>query len=237
MSHRLLILALAAPAVLLASCAGTATENRGLESAHQPVVSRTEYLFDMTTDYGRPSAGELQRLSGWLGSLRLGYGDKVALDDPAGSNSPARSDIAAVVARYGLFLADAVPISATPPSPGTVRVIITRTTAAVPTCPDNHDAGTGNFNAHTSSNYGCSINSNLAAMVAQPEDLVRGQPGAVTSDPATGTHAIQALRKGTGSGGTGGTTGAAGASGGGASTGGSSGGSSGGGSSSGGGAG
>ena len=51
-------------------------------------------------------------------------------------------------------------------------------------------------------------------MVAQPEDLVRGQPGSATSDPSTGSRAIQLLRKGgAGSGGSG-STGAAGASGG-----------------------
>lgn len=231
MFHRLSIIVLAAPALLMAGCAGSMQDNRGLESVHQPVVTRTDYIFDMTTDDGRPSVGELQRLSGWLGTLRLGYGDKIALDDPAGINSMARADIAAVIGRYGLFLADAVPISATPPSPGAIRIILTRTAASVPSCPDNHDAGTFNFNAHTSSNHGCAINSNLALMVAQPEDLVRGQPGGATSDPATGSRAIKALRSGTGSGGSSTTSGASGASGG------ASAGSSGGASSSGGGAG
>ncbi len=225
MLKRFSIVTLTAPALLLAGCAGTTAQNRGLESAHQPVVSRTDYVFEMNADYGRPAPGELQRLAGWLATLRLGYGDKVALDDAAGGNSTARADIGAVVARYGLFLADSVPMSATPPNPGTMRVIVSRTTASVPDCPDNRDAGTINFNAHTSSNYGCAMNSNLAAMIAQPEDLVRGQRGSATSDPATGSRAIQALRKGSGSGGTG-STGTAGASGAAAGGGGDSGGSS-----------
>lgn len=229
MLKRLSIIAMAAPALLLAGCAGAVAENRGLESVHQPVVSRTDYIFDMNTDYGRPSAGEIQRLAGWLASLRLGYGDRVALDDPTGANSAARADVGAAIARYGLFLGDAVPVSATQPNPGTVRVIVSRTTASVPSCPNNRDTGNGNFNAHTSSNHGCAVNSNLAAMIAQPEDLVRGQTGSATSDPATGTRAIQQLRKGTGSGGTGATSGAAGASGGAGGSSGSSGGSSGGG--------
>ncbi len=222
MFKRLSIVALSAPALLLAGCGGTTPQYRGLETAHQPVVTRTEFVFDMNAEDGRVAPGELQRLAEWLGTLRLGYGDKVAFDDPAGANSSARRDVAAVVARYGLFLADSVPISSAPASPGTVRVIISRTTAEVPGCPDNRDTGGINFNAHTSSNYGCAINSNLAAMIAQPEDLVRGQRGSTTSDPATGTKAIQALRKGTGSGGTGGTS--TGGTSGGASSGGTSGG-------------
>ncbi len=230
MLKRLSIIAFAAPALLMAGCVGSPDQNRGLESVHQPVVSRTDYIFDMNTGNGRASAGEMQRLSGWLASLRLGYGDRVALDDPTGANGGARADVGSALARYGLFLADSVPVSATQPNPGTVRVVVSRTSASVPSCPDNRDTGTGNFNAHTSSNHGCAINSNLAAMVAQPEDLVRGQPGSATSDPATGTRAIQQLRKGTGSGG----TGAAGAGASGGAAGGTSGGISGGASSSGG---
>jgi pilus assembly protein CpaD len=215
-------LALITPALLLAGCETGAgvTQNRGLESVHQPVVSRTDYVFDMNTDNGGLAEGELQRLAGWMATMRLGYGDKVALDDPAGIGGNARADINAIVQRYGLFLAEQPAIGAAPSTPGTVRIVVSRTKASVPNCPDQSRSGSTNFDSHTSSNHGCAVNANLAAMVAQPEDLVRGQLGAVTSDPATGTRAIQALRRGTGSGGTG-TTG--GASGGGASTGGRSG--------------
>lgn len=224
MFKRLSIIALSAPALLLAGCAGTTPQYRGLETAHQPVVTRTDFVFDMTTEDGRVPSSELQRLADWLSTLHLGYGDKVAFDDPAGASSMARRDVAAVVARYGLFLADTVPVSATPAAPGTVRVTISRTTAEVPGCPDTHDTGNFNFNSHTSSNYGCATSSNLAAMIAQPEDFVRGQRGSTTSDPATGTRAIQSLRRGTGSGGSG-TTSAGGTSGGASSSSSSSGGS------------
>ena len=189
-----------APVMLLAGCA-TGTQNRGLESAHQPVVNRTDFVFDMNTDDAGLAPGELQRLSGWLASLRLGYGDKVALDDPARIGGNARADIGTIVQRYGLFLADQPLLSQTPSTPGTVRVVVSRMRATVPDCPDYSRSGPSNFNNHTSSNYGCAINSNLAAMVARPEDLVRGQPGSDTSDPATGTRAIQALRQGTSAGG------------------------------------
>ena len=42
MFTRISILALAAPALLLGGCGGTM--NRGLESVHQPIVSRTDYV-------------------------------------------------------------------------------------------------------------------------------------------------------------------------------------------------
>ncbi|HYJ29017.1 MAG TPA: CpaD family pilus assembly lipoprotein, partial [Allosphingosinicella sp.] len=73
--------------------------------------------------------------------------------------------------------------------PGTVRVVVSRTTASVPDCPNWERGGL----SATSPGYGCAINSNLAAMIADPNDLVLGQAGTV-SDPATTTRAIRSYR-------------------------------------------
>lgn len=48
-------------------------------------------------------------------------------------------------------------------------------TAAVPNCPNWRSAELPEGSA-TSSNYGCATNANLAAMVANPEDLIHGHP-------------------------------------------------------------
>jgi pilus assembly protein CpaD len=196
-TKRRLLLSALAPALLLGGCMGT--ENRGLESIHQPVVSRTDYLFDVSTGPDGLSRGEGQRLAGWLDSLRLGYGDRVALDDPAG-DPRSRAGVASLVARYGILLTTDTPVTGTPVSPGTVRVVVSRMHAAVPGCPDwSRDGGT-EFNSNTSSNHGCAINSNLAAMIANPADLVRGQEGSGLNDPASNYRAIDAYRKATPSG-------------------------------------
>lgn len=199
MSKRIAKLTLALPAfasaLALAGCAGTGTINPGLESVHQPVVSHTNYAFDVTADGDRLSAGEHARLAGWLASLRIGYGDHVSVDDPNGANDGARAEIGQMVEDYGLFLADHAPVTAGQLAPGTIRVIVTRSTAAVPGCPDFSMGQKPDFKANTASNYGCAVNSNLAMMVARPDDLVRGQPGAETSDPAVLGKAIQTLRK------------------------------------------
>jgi len=44
------------------------------------------------------------------------------------------------------------------------------------------------------SNYGCSMNANLAAMVANPEDLIHGREGTGIGDTATGAKAVQFYR-------------------------------------------
>jgi pilus assembly protein CpaD len=189
------------PALLIGGCSGT--KNRGLESVHQPVVSRTDFAFDVNAGPGGLAPGEAQRLSGWMGSLRLGYGDRIAIDDPA-FGSDARADVAAQAARFGLLLSDDAPVTGAPLTPGTVRVVVSRSRASVPGCPDFSRASGTDFEGNTNSNYGCAINANLAAMVADPVDLVRGAPGTHVYDPAQGTKAIDIYRKAapTGAGGT-----------------------------------
>ncbi len=190
---RLSLIALVTPAVLLGGCMGT--ENRGLESVHQPVVSRSDYLFDANVDYGRLAPGELQRLAGWMSSLKVAYGDRIAIEDPANAASGARDEIGGLVSRYGLFVSDDAPIVAAAMTPGTVRIIVSRMTASVPNCPDFSRDNKPNFNVHTSSNQGCAVNSNIASMVARPEDFVLGQLGANVADAAVSNKAIQTLRK------------------------------------------
>ena len=44
------------------------------------------------------------------------------------------------------------------------------------------------------SNYGCAANSNMAAMVANPEDLFHGRAGPAASDGVAGAKAVQMYR-------------------------------------------
>lgn len=203
MLKRHTILLLAGGAAMLAACGPTSMPNRGIESVNQPVVTRTDYVFDAATGGGGLAPGERARVAGWLESLRLAYGDRVYVDDPAGTG--ARAEIAAEANRYGLLLSDPAPVTAGTVAPGTVRVIVSRMRASVPGCPDWSRAAQPETDNATTSNYGCAVNGNLAAMVARPEDLVRGQVGAETADPVTNFKAIDALRKAPPSGGGGST--------------------------------
>jgi len=189
---------LLAPALLLGGCG---TYNGGVDSVYQPVVERTDYVLDVQTSGYGLAPGEPQRLAGWLDAMRLGYGDRIAIDGDDGS---AREEVAAQANRYGLVLSDRAPVTMGNIAPGTIRVVVTRTSASVPNCPDYSRTYQPDYQASTTSNFGCAANSNLAAMVANPTDLVRGQPGSDTTDPATATKAIKALRQATptGSGGT-----------------------------------
>lgn len=181
------------PLALLGACGGTA--NRGIESVYQPVVSRSAYAFDLATDGQGLAAGEQMRLAGWLDTLNLRYGDEIGIDDPNGAQSNVRDEVAGEAARRGLALAETAPPTAGAVAPGTVRVVVSRMVAMVPGCPDNSRTYQPNFDAHTSSNHGCAINSNLAAMVARPGDLVLGRSDQGTTDQQVGTKAVGVLRR------------------------------------------
>ena len=84
--------ALLAFGVLAAAAPATAQEvNKSLYSVNQPVVQRTDYVLDLSAPNG-VSASERARLRAWFASLDLGYGDKVAVDEPY--PTAARAEIA-----------------------------------------------------------------------------------------------------------------------------------------------
>ncbi len=164
--------------------------NRGLDSLNQPVVVRHDFTLDLASRGNGLSPVERGRLAAWFDTLGLGYGDRVSVDDPLAGNGT-RLDIARIAADYGLLLNYGTPITVGRVEPGTVRIIVSRSTASVPGCP--HWEGRGGVNS-TSPNYGCATNSNLAAMIADPSDLVLGQAGSGTGDAATAAKAIKVYR-------------------------------------------
>jgi len=71
--------------------------------------------------------------------------------------------------------------------------VVSADRAVVPNCP-NWDVNRLDPGAGTDPNYGCAINSNLAAMVADPMDLVRGK-SSDASDATVIAKAIKAWRE------------------------------------------
>lgn len=177
----------------LAGCGGMAT-NRSMYSVHQPVVEKVNYTLDVSTGGAGLSYGEQGRLGDWFEAMGLKYGDKVYIDDPSG-NPATRSAIDAVASRYGVLLSEGTPPTDGYVSPGAARVVLMRSKASVPSCPDWSAKNDFNPNNGLSSNFGCAINSNLAAMVANPEDLLRGADGAGTTVTMSSNKAIDAYRK------------------------------------------
>lgn len=185
----------------LSACGGMPT-NRSLNSTKQPVVERTNYTLDVRTSGNGLAIPEQQRLAGWFEAMDLRYGDRVSIDDPTMSGAT-RDAIAQMAARHGILVSEGAPVTPGYVNPGTARVVLTRSTAYVPGCPDWSAQSDMNYNNATSPGYGCAINGNLAAMVANPEDLIKGQSGSGETVVATSNKAIGSYRdqKPTGEGG------------------------------------
>lgn len=164
---------------------------RGLEPLNVPVVSQSTYVFDAVAPGGSLSSSEQARLSAWFSGMQLAYGDRIYVDGPYAD--AARGDVAKVAGNFGLLLSGGAPITAGEVAPGTVRVIVARTTATMPNCPNWSRPSEQTLDNYQMSNFGCGVNGNLAAMIANPEDLVHGRE-AGGSDSMTGSKAIEGYR-------------------------------------------
>lgn len=190
----------AAASISLAGCAANSlgTTNTSMYSIHQPVVERTNYAIDLANSGAAIAPAEQTRLADWFDALRLGYGDRVAIDYGDGyNNSATTAAVAKIAADRGILLQDVAPVTGGRVAPGMLRVVVTQSKASVPSCPDwstDHDR---NYNASNHSNFGCSTNSNLAAMVADPEDLVRGRENQKL-DGNSGKNAVNTYNSKTG---------------------------------------
>lgn len=178
--------------MVLGGCGGMAT-NKSLYSTKQPVVERTSYTFDVRTSQSGLTVSEQQRLDGWFETMDLGYGDRVSIDDPLASEATLDA-VSELAGRRGILVENGAPVTSGAVQPGYARVVLTRSTAAVPGCPDWSAKSDLNYNNATSPNYGCATNSNLAAMIANPQDLIEGQKGTGETVIMSSTKAIETYR-------------------------------------------
>lgn len=188
----------------LAGCKTTSPydqPSRGLSAVNVPVVTRSDYAIDLSAPDGSLHSSEAARLDGWFRGLGLGYGDRVHVDGPYAGM--ARGDVARIAGQYGILMTDGAPVTAGAIPAGTVRVVVSRTRASVPGCPDWSRPASPDFDNQQMSNFGCALNSNLTAMVADPQDLVYGREGSGVGDSVTASKAVRSYRtaKPTGEGG------------------------------------
>lgn len=180
--------------ILLALCSSVAACNtadlpdKGLAAVNVPVVTSADYVFDASAPDGALAPGEADRVNGWFQGLGVGYGDTIFVDGPYAD--AARSQVAAIAAEYGLGVAAGAPVTTGAIQPGAVRIVVSRRRASVPYCPNWSLPSQPNFDNRNISNFGCGVNSNLAAMVANPEDLLHGREGSGIGDTSTGAKAV-----------------------------------------------
>ena len=191
MRTKLLIIALSS-AVPACQTAPELQADRGLSSVNVPVVTRADYVFDAAAPGGTLAPGEAERLDNWFRGLDVGYGDTIYVD---GVYAPAaRNQVAQVAGTYGMLVSAGAPVNPGAVPADSVRVVVSRNRAVVPNCPNWSRPAAPDPENHTMSNFGCAVNSNIAAMVANPEDLIHGRDGTGVTDTWVASRAIEMYR-------------------------------------------
>jgi pilus assembly protein CpaD len=192
MRSKFLLIALGSALAGCQTPTGPDPKAAGLAAVNVPVVTSANYVFDAAAPGGTLASGESDRLNGWFQGLDLGYGDTVYVD---GGYAPgARSQVAVIAGRYGMIVTPGAPVTAGPVRPGSVRVVVARRRAFVPNCPNWSRPSQPDWNNQSMSNYGCSVNSNLAAMIADPQDLIHGREAAPVTDAVAAARAVDMYR-------------------------------------------
>ena len=177
----------------VSACNSPYPVNHSLYSTNQPVVERQNFTLDLMAGSSGLAVPEQARLADWFETLDLGYGDHITIDDPL-ANPAVTEDVAAVASRFGLLIDKGAPVTVGYVDPGNVRVVVTRSTAYVPDCPNWSGQASLNFENATSAGFGCAVNGNLAAMIADPEHLLEGAAGTGETVVMSSTKAIETYR-------------------------------------------
>lgn len=171
----------------LSACLPAEGQYQGLSPMHRAEVSLTRFAHDMRVGQdGRLNPDEQGRLFAFLQRVDVRYGDEIQLDIGGRKDTTqTQATVDAALYPYGLKVAGQPIAIGDLPEADVVRVVVTRHLAKAPTCPNNSQPNTPNYANAASSNFSCSVRTNLAAQVADPADLVGGKThaGTVSGEP------------------------------------------------------
>jgi len=180
-------LAFFAGLVLVAGCNPAAPSPVGWTDPVMPKENKVELVtLDHDVHFAKGTrtvaANEAVGLADFLRNNAVDDGDTATVDSPSGASSLATARRAAVVAELKRNRIKAVQASAAAAFSDSVRIHVSHAVVIAPRCPDWSKPEADNLANSPSSNYGCATEANLAQMVANPADLVRGRQ----TGPASG---------------------------------------------------
>lgn len=183
-------------AILLTACVPQAAQWTGAESPKGIKVEWVNFRHDVSFTAGQsaPSDFERARFQSFLAQMRMTPSSRVAVGTAAGPLAGRRAE--AVMEQLteqniqGTSLAQG---SLNDLEPTSVAVIVGRYVATPPNCPDWRKPSSQNHQNSPSSNFACADSTNLALMLEDPADLLRGRPLG-PGDAAGLVHGIQRYR-------------------------------------------
>ena len=140
------------------------------------------------------SAYTISAMQEFLLDSAAGYGDTLLLDAGEDVSGNRLNDIAGRLRTVGLKVGK-VGVYGAKPKNGNIALYIERYRAEVPPCKNWAQSSQSSHRRNSMTpNFGCSNNAALAAMVANPRDLIAGQSSG-TGNAGKAVKAIQALSK------------------------------------------
>ena len=136
-----------------------------------------------------PAPGQIEAFNGLLAAGDVSRGDRIVIERGPAVLADARTRVLAVaLTREGLRPSV---VEAGDVAESELRLVVEHATARVPGCPDWSKPPGNDFANTLHGDFGCATAGDLAAMVADPRDLVEGRPLA----PVVGDAAIFAIHR------------------------------------------
>lgn len=171
--------ALSAIALSFGACAPQASHWSTVEAPRENTITlvRLSHHVQFRANEDRLNPTESYRLATFIRDRSVGYGDQILLLNGGGPMAQRRTEaVASVFARGGLKVVRDVEIEGVTPAPNEVRVLVGRHVVTPPNCPNWSKRADDDFGNTGSSNIGCATTTNLGMMIANPSDLVHGEP-------------------------------------------------------------
>jgi len=135
------------------------------------------------------------RLADFMTRNSIREGDAVTVEDAGNASTLTEARQSAVLAELRAFHIQAASAADPQLSANTIRVHADRTVVTAPGCPDWSKPEADEPNNLPSSNYGCATEANLAAMIANPADLVKPKQGG-KADGTVAARGVELYRSG-----------------------------------------
>ena len=189
------------PAVLLAlTLAGCAGNDFAADNVYEPLSPSERYpieyakgpvTMNVASTAGTLQMSQVNAISGFARQSTSGGLTPITIRRPAGGGKSARvaQEVAGLLVQNGVSR-DMIRMSTYPAGASApVQVSYVKAYAQTRPCGDwSQDATTSGSNM-AMPNHGCAVQANIAAMIANPENLVAPAPSSL----ATGTSAVQAI--------------------------------------------
>lgn len=145
---------------------------------------------------GSLSEAETGRIHQFLNQNGVRYGDILSLDAGDDGDSERYATVHEALSKRGLKLDPRTVVAGSVPPMGTAVLVIDRYVVSIPDCNNTGQDTEDDWANQRSPNYGCSNQALLGLMVANPQDLVKGQnddgPNARAATTAVTTHGEKA---------------------------------------------